>query len=93
MTVRPLIRADWPALRDVRLRALRTEPGVFTSTYERECGKTDDEWQSLADGNERHQMFGLFDGDRLAGISGIYAPADDPDGTTVFLVMSYIEPE
>ena len=37
---------DGTMLRDVRLRALRSDPSAFGSTYEREVGLTDDDCES-----------------------------------------------
>jgi len=38
------------------------------------------------------KIFGLFDGERLVGITGAFAWPDDHSGGTATLVMSYIVP-
>jgi RimJ/RimL family protein N-acetyltransferase len=38
------------------------------------------------------QTFGLFDGDRLVGITGVITKREDPSGRTAMLVMSFIVP-
>jgi RimJ/RimL family protein N-acetyltransferase len=48
-------------------------------------------WQSLVRG-PTNQIFGLFDGDRLVGITGAFTWPDDCSGETATLVMSYIVP-
>ena len=40
-----------------------------------------------------HQVFGLFDGARLIGITAAFTWRDDPSGETVLLAMSFIIPE
>lgn len=92
VTIRSLIESDWEALREIRLCALRTEPGVFFRSYEEEVDKSDDEWKAWARGGES-QMFGLFDGERLVGITGAAPLREDPTGATAVLVATYILPE
>jgi len=90
--IRSLTESDWVSLRDIRLEALRTEPGVFSSTHEAECKWSDESWRSLAQGDERHQLFGLFDGATLVGITAAFSDRNDPSGQTAMLAMSYIAP-
>jgi RimJ/RimL family protein N-acetyltransferase len=92
VTVRPLKRSEWRILRDLRLHALQTEPGVFFSSYAREAPLGEEEWQTRMQGPDR-QVFGAFDGDRLVGITGVVPARDDPTGATAMLVMSYLLPE
>ena len=93
VTLRELVRSDWPALRDIRLHALRTEPGVFFSRYADEAVQADEHWMALATGDEKHQLFGLFAGEELVGISRVSVDRNDPSGATAELGMSYIAPE
>jgi RimJ/RimL family protein N-acetyltransferase len=92
VTMRPLERSDWRALKDLRLHALRTEPGVFFSSHDREVAASDEVWQSLAAG-EGVQIFGAFDGSTLVGITGVFTHRDDPTGSTAGLGMTYLRPE
>lgn len=63
--VRRIRSGEGGLLRQVRLRALRTDPDAFGSSYERETALTDDEWEerveSSATGNE--QLIVVGDGD------------------------------
>jgi RimJ/RimL family protein N-acetyltransferase len=93
MRLRELEGEDWEALRDLRLHALETELGRFFRSPSEEREKSEDEWRALAAGDERHQLFGLFDGDVLVGMTGVVADADDPSGATASLGMSYVKPE
>src|SRR6202051_4970706 len=91
ITIRPLDPSEWRALREIRLLALRTEPGVFFAAYDGELGLGDDEWQRRIAG-AGSIIFGLFAGSDLVGITGVVADRDDPTGKTAVLVMSYIRP-
>jgi ribosomal protein S18 acetylase RimI-like enzyme len=46
--IRRVTAADGPLLRGIRLRALRTDPASFGSTYEREQAYTDARWNEWA---------------------------------------------
>jgi RimJ/RimL family protein N-acetyltransferase len=77
----------------LRLHALRTEPGVYFSSYETEVDGDERSWIALASGDEAHQLFGLFDGARLIAISGVFTDVQDTTGSTALLGMSYVLPE
>jgi RimJ/RimL family protein N-acetyltransferase len=91
ITIRPLTASEWRALREIRLFALQTEPGVFFASYDGELGLPDAEWQRRIAG-DGCIIFGLFAGNDLIGITGVVADRDDPTGETAVLVMSYIRP-
>ncbi|MDB5039523.1 MAG: family N-acetyltransferase [Candidatus Eremiobacteraeota bacterium] len=91
ITIRPLDPTEWRALREIRLFALQTEPGVFFASYDGELALGDDEWQRRIAG-AGCIVFGLFAGSDLVGITGVVADRDDPTGKTAVLVMSYIRP-
>jgi RimJ/RimL family protein N-acetyltransferase len=92
ITIRALDASEWRALREIRLFALQTEPGVFFASYDGELALADDEWQRRIAG-VGCIIFGLFAGNDLIGITGVVADRDDPTGKTAVLVMSYIRPE
>ena len=89
--VRALEADDWELFRERRLEALRAEPGVFASSFERESGLSPEEWRDRV-GGPRKRMFGLFDDDRLVGITGVITDPDDASGATALLVASFIVP-
>lgn len=77
MTVRPFASDEWERFREVRLRALRTDPGVFSSNHAREAAHDEGHWRGrLSDPS--CGVFAVLDGDRVIGMTGIYVPADDP---------------
>jgi RimJ/RimL family protein N-acetyltransferase len=90
--IRPLERTEWSEFRDIRLLALKTNPGVFLATHEAAVERSPDEWKAMI-GDEGRQVFGLFDESRLIGITGVYTASEDPSGSTAVLVMSFILPE
>jgi RimJ/RimL family protein N-acetyltransferase len=90
--VRALSTSDWAALKEIRLRALRTERGLFFSTPEAEQHDTDDQWRERTQ-NPNRQMFGVFDGARLVGMTGVITARDDPSGETAMFISSYLMPE
>jgi len=90
--VRALGPDEWEAFRDMRLFALRTEPGVFLSPYEKEAAQTPDEWRARLS-RDAGQAFGLFDGAKLIGITGVDTWRHDPTGRTAVFFMSFIVPE
>jgi RimJ/RimL family protein N-acetyltransferase len=71
--------------------ALQDAPGAFATAYTDAVQRTPEVWQSLVSG-PTNQVFGLFDGKHLVGITGAFAWLDDPSGQTATLVMSYIAP-
>ena len=90
MNIRPLLPSEWEMFRDLRLKALKSEPGVFGSTYADAVKRTEADWRALLS-PERQQVFGLLDGNTLIGISAVFTSRDDE--ATAQLVMHYILPE
>jgi RimJ/RimL family protein N-acetyltransferase len=92
VVVRELEPDEWERVREIRLHALRTEPGVYFSSYAASLALNEADWRlriRSADG----QMFGIFDGERLVGITGVRSDPDEPGGETAMLVSSYLLPE
>lgn len=80
--VRRVRPEDGPALREIRLNALRSDPQAFGSTHEAEVGAPSGDWSKLAavssEGPSRFIAVAEFDG-RLVGIAGGYRPDESPD--------------
>jgi len=92
ITIRALDSTEWAVFRDFRLQALKAAPGVFGSSYETEATRTSEEWRDTVTG-PGHQVFGLFDGEHLIGITAAFTWREDPSGETALLAMSFILPE
>lgn len=88
MEVRRLTVDDWQANRAIRLEALAECPGNYFTSLAEAQARGDDQWRGMLM-SATLTVFGLFDGDALAGIIAI----NREDGGTATLAMSYIRPE
>ena len=66
LTVRLLEAADWPAYRDIRLRALKDTPKAFSESHDEALALEPADWQSRLAADE---VFGLFSGSAIAGMA------------------------
>jgi RimJ/RimL family protein N-acetyltransferase len=92
IAIRALEPAEWEIFRDFRLAALKASPGVFAMSHTESASFPPEHWQATIKGPAR-QVFGLFDGPRLIGITAVFSQREDPTGQTALLAMSYIAPE
>jgi len=92
ITIRPLETKEWETFRDFRLRALKAEPGVFHSSFQEELAYPREKWHGTL-ANPLDRVFGLFDANRLIGITAVFTWREDPSGETALLGMSFITPE
>lgn len=79
--------------KQVRLRALQDAPLAFSSTYQKESQFPDEEWGRRAErcgGDGNDAMFMAFDGERVCGIAGSLADANDPRWAQV--ISMWVEP-
>jgi GNAT superfamily N-acetyltransferase len=94
MVVRRIRAGDAAVLRDVRLRALASDPESFGSTYEREAAYPDETWQdwcaSDAEGGEATTLLAL-DGDDAIGLVTGVRDDDEPDVYDVFAM--WVDPK
>jgi len=91
ITTRALTAEDWETFRQIRLRALREHPDVYSGSYGEAAGRTERDWIEMLDGKGK-RIFGLFDGDRMIGLAAVFTSRDDPDGQSGVLAMDYIDP-
>jgi RimJ/RimL family protein N-acetyltransferase len=92
ITVRKFEPQEWPSYRDIRLKALQTDPQVFSSTYEKECVHPDEKWkQDLM--NPNRGAFGVYYSDNLIGMTGVAVDKSDPSSETGVLWGSWLEKE
>lgn len=91
--IRPLKPTEWQRFRDFRLAALRDMPAVFFRSYDEEAAYPEERWRDAITGHAR-QVFGLFDGETLVGLTNVCAFLEEfPDGKTAILGMSYLLPD
>ena len=84
--VRTTEMADWQALRDIRLQALRDAPYAFSSTYARESAFGEDDWRRAT----RDGSFIAFIPEACpAGLGGGYLAAPE----VVELIGMFVRPQ
>lgn len=88
-TVR-LNSSDLESLKSIRLEALKKEPNVFGSSFERESQMTDGEWLDRL-GNKGSAYFALKVGADIIGLTGILTNKDN--SIQAILIASYIREE
>lgn len=89
--VRAFHADEWSLLKAKRLEALRKCSKVFTGRYEVEANQDDQYWKNTVTRGADGRVFGLFDGDELIGITGVFRNKNDSSGASVMLCMSYID--
>lgn len=92
MIVRRLTSDDWIPNREIRLEALAEFPGNYFTSLAEAQARTDEDWRAML-ADPKMAIFGLYDGDMLAGLTAIYIADEDPTGKTAGFAMSYIRPE
>jgi GNAT superfamily N-acetyltransferase len=94
VVIRRIRPGDEALLRDVRLRALATDPASFGSTYEREAAYADEQWQEWctddAAGDDMTTLLAL-DGEDAVGIVAGARDDDQPDVYGVFAM--WVDPK
>lgn len=89
ITIRRLQAEDWQLYSRLRLQALLTDAGVFSSTYAKEVLYTPADWQARLSRGDR-AVFALFDGDAPVGLT--VAAADETDPAVAVFYASWIDP-
>jgi GNAT superfamily N-acetyltransferase len=89
ITIRQAGEDDWNAIREIRLRALQTDPKVFGSTYEREADFDEAMWRSRT---QTSAVFLAFDDEDAVGIVMGYAD-EESDEAVWELVSMWVAPE
>jgi len=69
--------------------ALESAPGMFATSYDEASARSPEAWQQTIAG-PNHQVFGLFDGAQLIGITGVFGGRDESSDDAAFLVMSFM---
>ena len=85
--VRATELADWQALRDIRLEALRDHPSAFGSTYAQDAARDEAHWRRRSSGGNLFLAY-LPEMSEPAGLAGGYSE----DRFTVELVSMYVRP-
>jgi ribosomal protein S18 acetylase RimI-like enzyme len=91
-TVRPLVPADLPAYRAIRLDSLRLHPRAYGSSYEEEAAYTLDDFAARWPAPPGVALGGFVAG-RLAGIAGLLVPARPKQRHKGFIYGIYVQQE
>jgi RimJ/RimL family protein N-acetyltransferase len=91
VSIRQLTGDDWRELSEVRLKALKTDPSVFGSNYEKESQMTEPDWRSRLQTDDS-AIFMLFANETPIGMTGVSVFREDPTGKTALLWGSWLEP-
>lgn len=89
--IRQLTENDWREFSQVRLKALKTDPNVFGSNYEKESKQTEAEWRDFLQSKDL-AVFMIFDGDAPIGMTGVAVWREDETRKTALLWGSWLEP-
>ena len=90
-SIQKLDENDWRTFKQIRLRALASDPHVFGSTFERESKNSKAKWrQTLSDADGA--IFILFNDSEPIGMTGIAIYGADTTGRTAILWGSWLEP-
>src|SRR5450755_221393 len=89
--IRLLSPEEWAIYKEMRLHSLKTESRVFSRTWEEDAGLPDEAWRNDLC-NDKEGYFGLFDGDKMVGLTAVFPDKADPSGKTAKLGLSYILP-
>ncbi|HUP14792.1 MAG TPA: hypothetical protein VM848_01880 [Acidimicrobiia bacterium] len=80
--IRRIRPTDAEALREIRLRALLSDPGAFDSNYERESQLPTEEWvrrANQASTGEQQSLFVVDSPDGFVAMAGAHTPSDRAD--------------
>lgn len=86
-TIRRLLPSDVNLFRELRLEALRFEPGVYGSNYLKESQYTDDEWLNRLS-NHDAAFYAVYHGDEPIGVTGVVVNWHDAEDA--LFIASYI---
>jgi ribosomal protein S18 acetylase RimI-like enzyme len=88
--IRQIDTEDWPRLRDVRLRALASDPKAFLETHDHAAAFPDERWRERSTPRDDQASFVVERDGRFDGLVSCFV-AGDP--ATVFLVAMWVAPE
>lgn len=86
--LRQWTETDWQIFRAIRLEALAAHPDVF-APLQNEAEQDESFWKERL--QPKNAVFGLYDGEDVIGLTGVFRHKDSPDKGIV--VMNYIRPE
>ncbi len=81
---------QWQDHKKIRLKALQQCPGVYGASYDKtsQCG--DVFWQEPLSSDDS-VVFGLYDGDDIVGLAGVFTWKEDLSEKTAIFAMDFID--
>lgn len=92
ISIRQLNEDDWREFSQIRLKALKTDPLVFGSNYEKESHLSEADWRSRVQ-TEDSAVFMVLDDETPIGMTGVAVDRDNPTKKTAIFWGSWLEPE
>lgn len=92
ISIKQIDESDWKEFREIRLKALQSDPEVFGSHHAREKNKSKQDWIEWV-GAKNQAIFFIYDDELPIGMTGIYIPQDTVAKTTAVLWGSWLEPD
>lgn len=85
----------WPEYRELRLRALKTDPQAFGQSYEEAVTHPEERWrQRLIDAAEGKSWLVFAErGGRLIGMSGAYQWPEDREANRAMVIAVFVDPD
>ena len=90
--IRALIPDDWEEFRAIRIHAVKMHTGYFLVKPDETEKQPSEYWKEMLNGQGK-EVFGLFDKDKLIGITAVFTWHKDPTGNTGIMAMIFIEPK
>jgi GNAT superfamily N-acetyltransferase len=91
ISIRQLSENDWREFSQIRLEALKTDPLVFGSNYEKESKMTEADWRSRLQAKD-NAIFLIYAGDTPIGMTCVSVDRNDPTQKTALLWGSWLAP-
>lgn len=92
LAIRPLTEHDAEAFHAMRLQATQNYPAGIVPTYEEEAAFTHEQNVARVRGGETQVVFGAFDGDKLAGITGLKRNERQKEAHKAFMWGVFVDP-
>ena len=84
MVIRPIRPDEWPALRELRLRALADAPDAFGATFDQEAADPDDAWQHRANRPDGIMVVAVDADARFVGMASGGPAWDEIEGAALY---------
>lgn len=89
IVIKKFNESDWQLYKEIRLQALRSDPEVFGSTFEKESATEESHWRSGLN-NPDVAIFGIFDDTQIIGMTGVAIDRNDLHKKTAILWGSWL---